>query len=415
MSAFNLKSKIIQTILGKGTILLLNFAVTILTTRFWHAEGRGAIAIFVANLSLIAIVTNIFTGSSVSYFLSKYRLNKLLLQAYLWVFLVSTALGIFFHLTDREFPALLLFLVATLMGLFTFHTSVFVGTQKIAHYNLVMLLQPLLLLVFMLLFYYWVVDTYFAYFYGQIVASALVFALSKILTRKQNGREVYQLDKQVVKETFRFGWQIELSSFLQFFNYRLSFYFLNYFLGAASVGVFSIGVTLSEAIWVISKSISLVQYSNVVKQGNTAESRKETVTTSKYSLFITLLFLLIALCIPDSVYAFVFGKEFTGIREIILWLSPGILALAVSNVYGNYFSAIGKAPILILKSAVGVVITLALSFLLIPSLQIKGACIVNSGSYIVSSIILLVYFFFGNHFRNQTKKHLPVENEQDVQ
>jgi O-antigen/teichoic acid export membrane protein len=76
----------------------------------------------------------------------------------------------------------------------------------------------------------------------------------------------------------------------------------------------------------------------------------------------------------------------------LLLLSPGILAIAVTNVYGNYFSAIGKLKILIIKSAVGVVFTVILSVILIPRLQITGACIVNAVSYIVSSTILVIAF-----------------------
>ena len=98
-------------------------------------------------------------------------------------------------------------------------------------------------------------------------------------------------------------------------------------------------------------------------------------------------------CMPESVYVFIFGsEEFASVKYILLLLSPGILAIAVTNVYGNYFSAIGKLKILIIKSAVGVVFTVILSVILIPRLQITGACIFNAVSYIVSSTILVIAF-----------------------
>lgn len=68
MSTINLKTNIIETILSKSLILLLNFAVIVLTTQLWGADGRGAVALFVADLGLISIFANVFTGSSVSYF-----------------------------------------------------------------------------------------------------------------------------------------------------------------------------------------------------------------------------------------------------------------------------------------------------------------------------------------------------------
>jgi len=87
------------------------------------------------------------------------------------------------------------------------------------------------------------------------------------------------------------------------------------------------------------------------------------------------------------------GEGFEEVKQVILLLSPGILAIAVSNVYGNYFSAIGKAGILILKSAIGVVFTVGLSIALIPTLHVSGACMVNVSSYIVSSGILFWVFY----------------------
>ena len=393
MSVINLKSNIIQTIAGKSVVLILNFAVVVFSTRLWGTEGRGVIALFMANLGLIASVTNIFTSSSVSYYLLKYGLSKLILQAYLWVFIVSVIAGVVFHIYDHTTPAVFLFIVAVLLGFTAFHSSVFIGDQQIEYFNLVTVIQPVFLLAVMLLYHYFIEKSYFAYFYGMIASYALVFVICKIVTGKTYGKLFYHLDKSVIKNTFLYGWQIELSNFLQFFNYRLSFYFLNYFLGTASVGVFSVGIALSEAIWVVSRSISLVLYSNVVKQGDTEDSRNETRVTAKYSLFISLLCLVVVLCLPKQVFTFVFGEGFEGVKQVILILSPGILAIAVSNVYGHYFSALGKTKIWILKSAVGVVVTVVLSVWLIPALHVTGACIVNASSYIISSIILFWFFY----------------------
>ena len=393
MSAFNLKNNIIQTIGGKSAILLLNFVIVVLSTRLWGTDGRGAIALFVANVGLITSVSNIFTGSSVAYYLSKWGLSKLTFQAYLWVFLIAAILGVVFHIYDKETPSLLLFFVAVLVGFTTFHSYVFIGNQRIGYYNLITIIQPVFQTGAMLLFFYYVERSYFAFFYGMIVSYVLVFIISLFLNGKTDEIISWRLDKSVIKETFLFGWQIELSNFLQFFNYRLSFYFLNYYIGASTLGVFSVGVTISEAIWIVSRSIALVQYSNVLKQGDTKESFHETGITARLSLFISLFCLILVLCLPKQVFSFVFGEGFEGVKQVILLLSPGTLAIAVSNVYGNYFSAIGKAKILILKSAIGVIFTVGLSLWLIPTLQITGACIVNTGSYLVSSVVLFWFFF----------------------
>ena len=197
------------------------------------------------------------------------------------------------------------------------------------------------------------------------------------------------------KDSFLFGWKTELSSLLQFFNYRLTYYVLGYYLGNASVGIFSIGVTLSEAIWILSRSISLVQYSQVLQEGNTQTARRHTARAALFSAIGSLLCLVVALLLPVQLYTFIFGEEFASVK-IILWiLSPGILAIAISNVYGNYFSATKQLNVLIIKSLAGVLATAVLAVVLVPTLEIQGACIVNSISYLLSSTILILAYLLG--------------------
>lgn len=393
MSSFNLKRSILQTLLGKGGILLLNFFIVVYSTRTWGAEGKGIVAIFTANLGLVAIVANLLTASSVSFYLSKFGISKLYTQAWIWIFIVSALSAIFFHVTEKYELSLFLFVASIFSGFVTFYTSVFLGKQKIQHYNTVTFLQPLLLLLLMVIINKLWINSYFAYFYAQVLALFLVYCVSVVLARRTVGRSYFDFDKIALKSGLVFGGQTELSNFLQFFNYRLSFYFLNYLAGPASVGVFSIGVTMSESIWIISRSISLVQYSKLIGDGDSEVSIRGTQKMALYSLYASLACIAVVLLIPESIYTFIFGPEFSGVKKIVAMLSPGILAISMSNVYGHYFSAIGHLKILVWKSAIGVCATIILSFAFVRSMQLTGACIVNAGANVVTSVVLFIWFF----------------------
>jgi len=396
MSSINLKKNIIETTFVRGGILILNFAVIWLVTRLWHAEGNGIRALFVADLGIISIFCNIFTTSSVSYYIRKVGQSRLKTQAYLWVFMVSGILALIFSFRSGEtcLP-LFLFVISALMGFVAFHSSLFVGCQKIPYYNLITLLQPLLLLLFMLMIHYAFYGkfSYYAYFYAQIISLLLIFITAKIITRKTLGKSQFEFNKKTIKDSFHFGWQTELSNLIQFLNYRISMYALSYLSGIKSVGVFALGVAIAEAIWIFSKSISIVQYSNVLQTGDTVESRKETTKVSYISFLASIICIAIIAILPANIFVWIFnGEEFGYVKTIVLLMSPGILAMAVSNVYGNFFSAIGKLKILIIKSGAGLLVTIVLSLLLISKWGIFGASIVNSCAYIVSSAILIVFF-----------------------
>ena len=393
---------IIATFSGKIIILLCSFATMVLTSRLWGAEGRGIIALYVANLGLTAIFCNIFTNSSACYFSARIGAARLWLQAALWTFLASAVLTVVLERVSFPWVSLVFFLTATLAGMLTFYLSVFLGKQKVNFYNLLTVIQPILLLVFLLAFRFWVIDSPLAYIYGQLLSYACVVAICHFLLHRhyllsfsRPRADLLRLNWRCLRTNFLFGLQEESGAFLQFLNYRLPYYFLTYYSGLVSIGVFSIGVALSEAVWVVTRSISLVQYSNLLSPGHKADPNavEDTLRLSRLSLGISAACLIVAILLPSAFYTAVFGAEFTHLNQIILLLSPGILAVSASKVYAHYFSALGKLKILVLSSGAGAVVSLALSFFLIQSYNKVGACIATTSAHLICSAVLTIYFF----------------------
>lgn len=197
---------------------------------------------------------------------------------------------------------------------------------------------------------------------------------------------------------FEYGWKNQFSAFIQFLNYRLSFYFLEYFEGIASVGIFSIGITFSEAIWTITRSIAVVLYSDVVNSKSQEESVVRTKDSLKLSFTLMLIFVLGIFIIPSQTYVLILGNEFGETKTIMLILSPGIFAIAVSDMLGYYFSGIKQLKILNIKSLIGLLVTVALSLIAIPKWGIFGACVVSSISYCISAAILFWKFYQSTEF-----------------
>jgi len=387
----------ILTILSKAAIVLINFAVIVCITHFWGAEGKGYQAIFIANLGLIAIVTNIFTNSSISFFVRKVGASKLYAQACIWTFISSSCGVLIFNFlplntADNNLFLLLLLTAALLTGFLTFHNALYIGMQKIKYYNLITILQPLCLLIFMFLLYKTTKTNYFDYFYAYLLSFIVVIFITLFLTKKTVGIIKLQLDFSVTKQSFNYGFQNELSNFFHFLVVRLSFYFIVFYLSEASLGIFSLGINISESIWIISRSISMVQYSKIIKEGNTQNVRKGVVTASLISFYFSLFCIVILLLLPRSVFSYVFTDEFSDIKQILFLMSPGVLAIAFSSVYAHFFAAIGKMKILVLKSVIGAILTFILLLIFIPLWNMNGACITTSIVHIVCSAIIVGYF-----------------------
>lgn len=389
-----MKQTALQTFVSRFLILILNLGLVIFTTNYWGSSGKGIISIVIADLALVGFVGNIFVGASVTYFASKFKTEQILLYAYLWAILSGISVPFlisFVH--EQEFLSYLIIL-SVLTSLLSANINLYVGRQHLKNFNIyTILLQGLQILFILGLVYLFDKAEVQTYFVSQILCLLVLFAVSTFQILKHCEFSNISFSRDLSKKLFDYGWKIQVSSFLQFLNYRLSFYFIEFFKGLSSVGIYSIGVALSEAIWMVSRSLSVVLYSDVVNTTDPLAAIIKTKISLKISTLVSFFFILMLLLIPAEIYVMIFGKDFGQSKEVILLLSPGILAIAASNIVGYYFAGINKLRILNVKSIIGVLFTIVGSWLLIPRWGIAGACIVTTVSYCVSSALLFWKFY----------------------
>lgn len=395
---------ILQTFFSRFLVLILNFGLLIFTTRFWGSEGKGAISIVIADLTAVTFFCNIFVGSSTTFFARRFPKEQVLASGYLWAILSGVVFSFFLSfITPVPVPIGYLIALSVFFSLFSANINLFLGYQDLKKFNIYTLLQIGLHIIFIWAFIFiFRFKNVELYFQSQILCYAVLFLASGASIIKNSEKQLYNISSwNLWKEMFSYGWKTQLSAFLQFLNQRLSFYLLEFFTGIASVGIFSVGIAFSEAAWVISNSLCVVLYANLVNEKNQCAAISETKTSLKLSVFFTLLFIILILLTPADVFTNILGKDFNETKKIIILLSPGILAIAASNILGHYFSANKELNILNIKSLAGLVCNISLGLFFIPKLGVFGASIATSLSYMLSSSILFVKFYRRAPFRLQ--------------
>ncbi|MDH6251390.1 O-antigen/teichoic acid export membrane protein [Chryseobacterium sp. H1D6B] len=391
---------VVQTFISRFLILILSFGLVIYSTNMWGSAGKGTISIVIANTAVIGFLSNVFAGSSISYFASKYKTENVLMYAYLWSIIVGITVPLIFSFYIQQEYLIYLIGLSVLSSLLSANINLFIGRKNIQMFNLYTILQQAVHILFIAAFVYlFRITEVTTFFIAQICSYGFLFLISSFQLLYRCDLSNISFSKDVLKSMFVYGWKSQLSAFIQFLNYRLSFYFLEYFQGIAVVGIFSIGVTFSEAIWTISRSLAVILYSDVVNSNDSQESIEKTKTSIKITFLITILSLLGILMVPAQLYTLIFGKDFNQTKEIILLLSPGIVAIAVSNIVGFYFAGINELGVLNVKSIAGLVFTVAFSFYAVPNWGIYGACLVTTLSYCLSSAILFRKFYQSTEFR----------------
>ena len=386
---------IVHTFTTRFAGALISFLVVWLTARFLGAEIRGEISLLMLNITIITLINNVFGGPAMVFLVPRYKLFRLLITGYIWIlfssFVMSMLIYYLNHVSLQYLPAL--FLLSLISSYLTFNLNLLLGLEKIKQNNFIYLTQLLFLILPLAGFIFFLnIKTFTVFIYSLYISYGLAFIISFISIAGKISQWNFKGLKDVIKNTFKHGFLIQLASVIQLLNYRYSYYIIESLKGTASLGVYSVAISIAEAVWLISKSISMVQYSKISNLKNPVYAQKITINMFKLSLVASALAIFILLLLPASFYSFVFGKAFTDIKPVILYLSPGILFLALSTIFTHYFSGLGKNHINTIASSIGLVFTIVFCLWLIPIYGIAGAAAATSFSYF-SSLLYLSYQF----------------------
>ena len=399
--------KIISTFFSRILVTIIMFAIVVIKTNCFGAEGTGTIALIILGLTILQLFSNFVGGGTIVYLVPRKSFSQLVVLTYSWSF-ISNIAGIFIldalHLIPAGFESLL-FILSVISSLYLINISLMQGKENIKQYNRYQISQSLLLaLIFcMLLFISKLTHQDYSvksYVYALIISYFIPLIFSfRFIARHIDKFKFLKLGS-LCKEMLQLGLWVQLGNFAQLMNYRLNYYFIEFYAGRKSLGIFELGTKLSEMIWIFPKSIALVQYAKLANCENTEYAKKLTLSLQKMVFCFTSLVAIALMLVPAQILASIFGAEFYEAKHVIYRLVPGIVSLSCLTIFSHHFSGFGKYWINTCSSAIGFFITLGLGIWLIPSAAainaleaIKTAAIITSISYFSSLLFSLILFF----------------------
>ena len=393
---------LITTFIAKSIGLVASFMLVMISTKIWGTSGRGYISLITADASILCVITNLFAGGAFMYHINKIGVKKLFPFALIWICCISL-IGAFFIAWHQEVEWGLVFAFTIAISLSSLLNNYLLNQLRFGLVNLLTVAYNLLFVVATGYLLYWEVSVnWTSYFWLNTIFLLAMSVIPLIQLLKETNIQFEFLSKTDVRALFQYGWKNELSYFLQFLSYRVSYFFIFYYIGVKSLGVFGILVLIGESIWVVSRSIATVQYATLLNTESEEESRTKTNRYALYSLCVTLVAIGFVFLIPESLIIKLLNKDFAGFLSYFIVLAPGVLAIGVSTVYGHYFSARNRQWILVIKSFFGFIAALLLTPVFIHYYGLWGAALAMSLSYCISSVIL-TWAYFSKRYRINEK------------
>lgn len=386
------------TFVSKLLIGVLNLFVIVLLSRYLGAAGKGQASLILTSVTLFLIACNIIGGATLVYLVPRYSTNALLIISYAWTLFSCISVYAVIHflsLLPVEFEKHIMML-AMLDSFFSINNTILLGKQKIKSVNTLSFIKSLSVATILFLFLGASKNqTVEAYIYTLYISFSLTFLLSLILVF--NNREVINSGKSMkdlLVYSFKIGGINQMGHILQFSSLRLSYYLLSRYSGNSDLGIYSNGVSLAESVWLISNSISTVQYAKIANTKDEQRSVQLTLQLTKVSLVLCLAAVTVMALLPTCFYTTLLGSEFSNIKQVIYTLIPGILFYNTALIIGHYFSGIGKYEVEVWGNFAGFIITLGLSaFAIMSGYTYIWAGLISSISYLTTSVVILIYFY----------------------
>ncbi len=185
-----------------------------------------------------------------------------------------------------------------------------------------------------------------------------------------------------------FGIRGQAGTLASFFSYRLDVFVVNYFLDASQVGLYSLGVIVSEVLWQLPTVVAVALFPRTARTVGAGAEDFTCMILRQVSLITVSAGVLISILSPLAI-PLIFGARFSPSVPVIWWILPGTIALSLGKVVAADLTARGLINHLPISAFIGLVLTLILDFLLIPRMGIRGAALASTVAYLGSGIYLL--------------------------
>ncbi len=371
----------------------LAFVTGVILARALGPDGRGVYSLFLLSASLAQAVLSLGIGVSAIYYIGKraFPLADILSHAQVVVLGSAAVSGVLVllaiptvggRLLDAGAPFWAFAFAVPLYVEFSLLTSVLQGRSRFLEMNVLLLAQPLVLLALLAA----------GLAGGGIGTSAAVvaWALSVLaasllglwLVGPRNLRPAVVLRPKwpVLRRQVTFGAQGQAGNLVQLLNYRLDQYLVLLFVSESGVGLYAVGVSVSETIWFLANAVAVVLLPRLTAAGD-REAAEMTPVACRNTLLISALGAVALGVVSLWLVPFVFGHDFSGSVRPLLWLLPGTVALAGSKVLASYVFSRGLPLVNSGITLSSLVVTVAADLALIPTFGVPGAAAASSLAY----------------------------------
>ncbi|MBC7861826.1 MAG: hypothetical protein IAF38_02555, partial [Bacteroidia bacterium] len=263
---------------------VLSFLIIVLLSQALGAEGKGICTRYVVVISNALIFCDLLGGPPLVYLSSRYKITNMLFPSYLWSAATSCIVICVFialkQIDQKEFVQLAG--LSFLNSCIAINQNILSGRQHFGKLNVIIFFQSVLAFAGLKVLFVLSAATTENYLYSLYIAWAFSASLGLFFIFSIRDTAPKISFPEFFTQAIKYGFINAAGHIIQFFNQRLSYFFLN----EKSLGIFSNAVSLGESVWMVSNSIATVQYGKVSNTTDKSKAEKISFVLLKINLLL---------------------------------------------------------------------------------------------------------------------------------
>jgi len=221
---------------------------------------------------------------------------------------------------------------------------------------------------------------------GQALATGI---LARWVSKRLDG--FGRPDLAVARGLLGFGLKAYLGRVMKTGNYRLDQWILGALAGPSELGLYSIAVAWSEALFYLPEAVGAVLRPDVARAMPEAAGRR-TARLFRLTILVSAPVALLLIVAAPLLCVGVFGSRFSGSVVDLRVLAPGVIGIVAIKLLSSTLTAQRRPMLGNLALAVALGATIVLDLILIPAHGALGAAIASTSAYSLGGVAIAVVF-----------------------
>jgi O-antigen/teichoic acid export membrane protein len=381
---------------GNIVAMASTLLLSILLSRTLGPSGYGVYSSLFAVVSMVMGIALMGMGRSAVFHLGRkifddnLTVSSILVMQLITGSLSMLAAGIAYYVMhDQAFKwywiVLILCMLPFLIGNY-YQGGIFMGKEQIQRANRLMWLPTTINLLLSAILV-WGLKLGITGALVAVLLSTLSVNLSGIFDLVRQFRIRLALHKTILKSLVKMGIVYALTTMLLQWNYKVDVLILKKMVSLSDVGFYSLGVSITEQLWLLPYAMGVVLMSRTANATNQDQILETTARLLRFAFPLAILGGLIMAALTPFLLPLIFGSKFIPSIQVVQAILPGIVIFMVFRILESYFAGLGKPWISMAFLLPSLVVNIGLNLWWIPKYGILGSAWATNISYLFATLL----------------------------